>query len=85
MAWYDYLKPKNLLDGLFSSNPSTSTPAPVSTAPKESKGAIQRLFEGIGSTTGETVAAAVKPIFPMLLVTAVVAVAAYYVMTKVAK
>jgi hypothetical protein len=82
MEWYEYLKPKNLLDSLFSSSPSTSTPAPVSSAP-ESQGAVSRLFQGIGSTAGETVAAAVKPIFPMLLVTAVVAVGAYYVMTKV--
>lgn len=81
MAWYDYLKPKNLLDSLFGSS-STPSPAPVSTAP-ESQGAVSRLFQGIGSTAGETVAAAVKPIFPMLLVTAVVAVGAYYVMTKV--
>lgn len=82
MAWYDYLKPKNLLDSLFGSSSSTSSPAPVSTAP-ESQGAISRLFQGLGSTAGETVAAAVKPIFPMLLITAVVAVGAYYVMTKV--
>lgn len=82
MVWYDYLKPKNLLDAIFSSSPSTPSAAPVD-VPKESQGAVSRLFQGIGSTAGETVAAAVKPIFPMLLITAVVAVGAYYVMTKV--